>query len=308
VTPLGQPASPTALVLTSGTYLGEKAKKRTQAALVSLGYEVLHVRGLNYETGVPPPVEAVTNLDNKAHLAYHLCFIPKLLKLTEGLRDCDHVVVVEDSVWLTTAATPAAVLDEVRKAGQSCWLGYCNTPTRNNVPRMVEGILSSREKTRAKVPYGLKLLALSRPFLLSLQQLMLQTELGWFADQHFKVLVGAKQLTVVSPAYAACAPHYSLVSNQWKDALKPRRLQGELLVLEDMPSPPSSPAHLQRAPRPRQPRHSADSKAPPQRLWEDMPAAVPTPKPAPALSAHWVWEDTAVCLQFRTRINIVLAW
>jgi hypothetical protein len=52
-------------------YLGEKAKKRTQAALRSLGYEVLHVRGLNYEAGVPPPVEAAANLDFKAHMSYH---------------------------------------------------------------------------------------------------------------------------------------------------------------------------------------------------------------------------------------------
>jgi hypothetical protein len=68
-------------------------------------------------------------------------------------------------VWLRATGTPAALLYEVRKAGQSCWLGYCSTPTRKEVSRVVEGILSSREKTRATAPYGLKLLALSRPFL-----------------------------------------------------------------------------------------------------------------------------------------------
>ncbi len=40
-------------------------------------------------------------------------------------------------------------------------------------------------------------------------QLMIQSDLEWFADQHVKALVASGALTVVTFAFAASEPHFS---------------------------------------------------------------------------------------------------
>ena len=132
-----------------------------------LGFEVVPIAGFT-QSDWPSIMEAnVPETARKGHLAWLMCFLPKLLSLTQRANKSGQWLIAEDSAWPATFATPTNINKYVAEHG-NCWLGYRSSMRNGKLPRCSlphkldnnGRIQPLAEKQHVRAPYGLKLLAL----------------------------------------------------------------------------------------------------------------------------------------------------
>ena len=114
---------PIVFLLTSGDTETIPQAMRAGSRFDRLGYSVVPVQGLGKSFDLSS--NGVRQNARRGHLAWLLCFFPKLLELTKDLNDDDKFFVAEDSCLPIVSATPGRVASELRASGNCClWMGY----------------------------------------------------------------------------------------------------------------------------------------------------------------------------------------
>ena len=179
--PLGH-ERPTVFLLTSGDPKCHHHATETAAMFGDLGFEVVRIAGFT-QSDWPAIMEAnVPETAKKGHLAWLMCFLPKLLSLTQRANKSWKWLIAEDSAWPATFATPTNINKYVAEHG-NCWLGYRSAMTNGRLPRCsLSHMLDNNgritatpgEKQWVRAPYGLKLMALDRQAISLLYRSFLQ--------------------------------------------------------------------------------------------------------------------------------------
>ena len=235
---------PTVVLCTSGNPKTSFTCMRTACMFTSLGFAVLPMAGFDPEAWPPNKPKMA---GRKGHLAWLLCFLPKLAKLTSGREDSDYFLIAEDSCWPTTDCTPENIRKTAREKG-NLWLGYRNhsKPERTNLKQIIDmygNVVNGAKKVRSV--YGLKLLVLNPSAIRLLRRAFCKLHPNdYTAETYFKMLgcqydhgmcPGCSYLHVEWPPLACCCSHYSLVDGQWNlNHNFPQKVQPNLLPLRDI--------------------------------------------------------------------------
>ena len=173
----------------------------------------------------------------KGHLAWLICFLPKLLSLTQRANKSGQWLIAEDSAWPATSATPTNINKYVAEHG-NCWLGYRNSMSNGKLRWCSlrhkldnNGRITTSEKQRVRAPYGLKLLALDHQAISLLYRAFCQLPVEYCAEHYFKLLLllskhdGGVQFTVADTPFAGVTQHFSLVQGKPQDADVPEPIR-----------------------------------------------------------------------------------
>ena len=243
--PLGH-ERPTVFLLTSGDPQCHRHITVCIARFRYLGFEVVPITGFT-QSDWPSIMEAnVPETARKGHIAWLICFLPKLLSLTQRANKSGHWLIAEDSAWPTSFATPTNINDYVAEHG-NCWLGYRSSMSNGTLPRCslphrldnngrITTALESDDKQRVRAPYGLKLLALDRQAISLLYRAFCQLPVTVCAEHYFKLLLllskhkhdGGVHFTVANPPFAGSAEHFSLVDGTPQQACVPAPIKTKL--------------------------------------------------------------------------------
>ena len=124
----------TVFLLTSGDPKCHRHATETATMFGDLGFEVVPIAGFT-QSDWPSIMEAnVPETARKGHLAWLMCFLPKLLSLTQRANKSGQWLIAEDSAWPATFATPTNINKYVAKHG-NCWLGYRSSMSNGKLPR-----------------------------------------------------------------------------------------------------------------------------------------------------------------------------
>ena len=159
------------------------------------------------------------------HLAWLLCFCPKLLALTTKLNEHEKFLVAEDSCCPTRSASPDRVFAAVKTSDNLClWMGYCNEqypPPQCTVSQEINAdgqIVDLPSKKMICAPYGLKWVVLDKHLIRLLYRAFCQLSLSTCAEHYFKMLVASGHLKVIPPM-AGSDEHFSLVDGRTQQVL-----------------------------------------------------------------------------------------
>ena len=240
--PLGH-ERPTVFLLTSGDPQCHRHAMQTAAMFGDLGFEVVPIAGFT-QSDWPSIMEAnVPETARKGHLAWLMCFLPKLLSLTQRANKSGQWLIAEDSAWPATFATPTNINKYVAEHG-NCWLGYRSSMSNGKLPRCSlphkldnnGRITTTDEKQHVRAPYGLKLLALDHQAIRLLYRAFCQLPVQFCAEHYFKLLLllskhdGGVHFTVADTPFAGSTQHFSLVEGKPQVACVPAPITQHCLM------------------------------------------------------------------------------
>ena len=240
--PLGH-ERPTVFLLTSGDPQCHRHAMQTAAMFGDLGFEVVPIAGFT-QSDWPSIMEAnVPETARKGHLAWLMCFLPKLLSLTQRANKSGQWLIAEDSAWPATFATPTNINKYVAEHG-NCWLGYRSSMSNGKLPRCSlphkldnnGRITTTDEKQHVRAPYGLKLLALDDQAIRLLYRAFCQLPVQFCAEHYFKLLLllskhdGGVHFTVADTPFAGSTQHFSLVEGKPQVACVPAPITQHCLM------------------------------------------------------------------------------
>ena len=210
-----------------------------------LGFAVVPIRGFTQSDWPSIMKENVPKTARKGHLAWLMCFLPKLLSLTQRANKSGQWLIAEDSAWPTNFATPENINKYVAERG-NCWLGYRSSMRdgklpRCHLPQMLDSngritTCTSDEKQYVRAPYGLKLLALDHQAIRLLYRAFCQLPVQVCAEHYFKLLLllskhdGGVHFTVADRPFAGSTEHFSLVDGKPQVACVPAPIRQHCLM------------------------------------------------------------------------------